>query len=269
MSDHDLVRRMAESVMHATKEYIASHEDYSEILKYRLTDTTRKIDMVAEEALNEAILREGIAARVISEELGERILPEGKVPDHTLVFDPVDGSNNVIMGIPYFCASLAISKKAYNATFKDIDAGAVASVSSGTFYAARGEGAFHDGKKISTTVSEAKPRYAIYAYGSGKIPNSIVAIQEENCVVRTIGSIALDICMVACGSFDAVIDSRNKVSAYDIIASGLILQEAGGVISRISGESLDDLPVTIGGISIAGSASDRFHERLLKKINVK
>ena len=267
MDEQAMVRRMAESVLKCAADYRASNKDFDEVLKRRKTDVTRKIDMVAEEALNAAILREGISARVISEELGERLVPANKEPQYTLVLDPIDGSTNIVLGIPYFCTSLALSKKSAGATFSDIDAGAVAGITVGTFHASRGNGAYLGGDRIRTSESKGKPRYAIYSYGVGSVPKGVVDLEEENCVVRTMGSIAMDISMVARGAFDAVIDTREMLSGYDVMASSLILKEAGGVITYINGNPLDSVPVNVSGISILGAADAEVHGRLLKYLN--
>lgn len=266
MDELRLVRRMAENVLKRSVEYLSTHQDYTEVLKHRKTDITRKIDMVAEEALDAAIVEEGIAAHVISEEVGERLVPADKEPEYTLVIDPIDGSTNLVSGIPYYCTSLALSKKSQGATFADIDAGAVAAAWGGTFYASRGKGAYYNEELITTREHKEKPKYVVYSYGVGPIPKSLIALQEENCIVRTMGSIALDMCMVAKGSFDAVIDTRDRLSGYDIMASSLILREAGGVITDYSGKSLSGLPVNVSGISILGAADDELHNKLLKRL---
>jgi len=263
MDELALVKRMAEGVLERSREYIKSHEDYGEVLKRRRTDVTRKIDMVAEEALDSILMEEGIRARVISEEVGERLVPEDKEPEYTLVMDPIDGSANLVLGIPYYCTSIALSKKASGARFADIDAGAVAATWGGTFWASKNGGAYYDGKRIYAMEHPEKPKYAIYSYGAGPISGGLIAIQEENCIVRTMGSIALDMCMVAKGAFDAIIDSRNRISGYDIMAASLILGEAGGFLTDYRGNDLSGKPVNIRGISILGAASKGLHHKLL------
>jgi myo-inositol-1(or 4)-monophosphatase len=260
-----LVRRMAENVLKRSTEYLSLHPDYEEVLKRRATDVTRKIDMVAEEALDSIIIEEGITARVISEELGERLVPADKEPDYTLVMDPIDGSANLVMGIPYYCTSLALSKKSHSATFADIDAGAVAAVWGSTFYASKGKGAFYNGERLATKEHPEKPRYVVYSYGVGPIPKGVIALVERKCFVRTMGSIALDMCFVAKGSLDAIMDTRNRISGYDIMASALILKEAGGVITDYGGGDMSGLPVNVSGISILGAANGMLHGKLLKR----
>jgi myo-inositol-1(or 4)-monophosphatase len=270
MDDMELVKRLAEKVRDSTAAYVNENSDFAEVIRHRPRDVTRKLDMYAEQALDKAIVDERIVARVISEEIGERIIPAGGRPEYTLLLDPVDGSNNVVAGIPYFCTSLALSRKTDGATFADVDAAAVSSHCCGTFYAAKGQGAFTDGRKISPVRREGKPTYAIYSYGSGAIPGGLIALQEdEDCIVRTMGSIALDICMVARGSFDAVVDTRFKISGYDFMGAALILREAGGHICRTDGPSIDVLPLNASGVSIIAASNQGFLDRLLTVVNIK
>ena len=266
MDDLSLVRRMAEQVRDATADYAADHEDYAEIITHRPRDVTRKIDLAAEKALDEAVIREGLKARIISEEIGERIVPEGATPELTLLCDPVDGSNNFVSGITYYCTTLALSRKPDGATFAHLDAAAVSSPHMGTFYAARGRGAFLSGRPIKAGRTGYKPIYSIYVYGSGTIPLGLIKLQERDCIVRTMGSIALDICMVARGSFDVVIDTRNKVSGYDVMAAGLILREAGGNFSLLNGWSPDDLPLDTIGLSIIGASDEAMRDKILLEL---
>ena len=267
MDEEQRVTRMAKAIIATAAEYIDTHEDFSEIVKRRPTDVTRKIDLEAEKALDNAILREGIRARVISEELGERIVPSESQPECTLVLDPIDGSMNSISGIPYFCTSLAMALKDRDATFGDVEAAAVASIASGTFSAKRNNGAKRNDTPIKVRENREKPRYGLYTYNAGPIPRGVIALQEERCVVRTMGSIALDLCMLAWGSLDAVVDTRNKLSGYDIMAGVLILQEAGGVITDAQGRPFSGMPVTATGLSIIAAASKERHELLLSKLS--
>jgi myo-inositol-1(or 4)-monophosphatase len=267
MDELDLVRRMAENVLKRSTEYLSSHKDYDEVLLRRKTDITRKIDMVAEEALDAIILEEGISARVISEELGERVVPAGKEPQYTLVLDPIDGSANLAAGIPYYCTSLALSKKTRDATFADIDAGAVAAVWGKTFYASKNNGAFYDGERLSTKEHPEKPKYVLYAYGVGPIPKGVIALVEKNCIVRTMGSVALDMCFVSKGSLDAIMDTRDRISGYDIMAASLILREAGGMLTGYTGNDISAMPVSASGFSILGTANGKLHNDLLKMLH--
>jgi myo-inositol-1(or 4)-monophosphatase len=270
MDDLRLVTRLAERVLKATLSCAAGNEDFAEVVRTRPRDVTRKVDLVAEAELDAALEDEGISARIISEELGERLVPAGSRPDYTFVFDPVDGSNNVAAGIPYFCTSLALSRKTGKVRFADIEASAVASACCGTYSAARGQGAFLDGRKILRKRRDGKPAYAIYSYAAGAMPGGLIALEEdEDCIVRTMGSIALDICLVARGSFDAVVDTRYKISAYDFMGAALVLEESGGIIDRTDGLGIESLSLDASGVSIIATTNQGLMDRLLTVVNIK
>jgi myo-inositol-1(or 4)-monophosphatase len=269
MDDLRLVTRLTERVRAATLSYATVNIDFAEVVRMRPRDVTRKVDMAAEAELDAAIADEGITARVISEEIGERVVPAGGRPEYTFVFDPVDGSNNVVAGIPYFCTSLALSRKTTGVKFADIEASAVASACCGTYSAARGQGAFLDGNKIKRKRREGKPVYAIYSYAAGSMPGGLIALEEdEDCIVRTMGSIALDICMVARGSFDAVVDTRSRINGYDFMGAALILRESGGLISRRDGLGIESLPLDASGVSIIATANQGLMDRLMTVVNI-
>jgi myo-inositol-1(or 4)-monophosphatase len=101
------------------------------------------------------------------------------------------------------------------------------------------------------------------------MPGGLIALEEdEDCVVRTMGSIALDICMVARGSFDAVIDTRFKISGYDFMGAALVLREAGGMIGRTDGLGIDSLPLDTGGVAIIATADQGMMDRLLTVVTI-
>ncbi len=223
--------------------YISETIDYGEVIVRRERDVTRKIDMFAEKALEKALAGRNLCARIISEELGDHVFPKGDDPKFTLIFDPIDGSTNAILGIPFFCSSIAYSPKIDCVTFDDIRASVVATIYGKTYYAVKGENAFADGKKLPRKIKgKTKQVFSIYTYGANLIPEGLIKFQKEakNVVVRVLGSIAAEICLVAEGVIDAVIDVRGLINGYDIAGASLILKEAGGVITDIRSKELED-----------------------------
>jgi len=57
--------------------------------------------------------------------------------------------------------------------------------------------------------------------------------------VRSLGSASLEMCMVAIGALDFYVLGKEYIRVIDIAASTLILREAGGVVTNVSGEQLD------------------------------
>jgi myo-inositol-1(or 4)-monophosphatase len=74
--------------------------------------------------------------------------------------------------------------------------------------------------------------------------------------------------MVARGSFDAVIDTRFKVSGYDFMGAALALAESGGCINRMDGLGIESLPLNASGVSIIGTTNQGMMDRLLTVVNI-
>ncbi len=251
-------------VRNVISSFIRENEDYGEMTVMRPKDITRKMDMAAEDALDAALIRRGLSARIISEELGDRIV--GEHPDFMLIFDPIDGSTNATCGIPYFCTSLAYTPKTDVATFDDITMSVICDIQGNTYHAEMGEGAFLNGKKVLSRKAgtRVKPVVSVYSYGVPDVPPGLIEL-EKSIIVRALGSIALDMCLVADGTLDGVIDTRGLVSGYDIMASALILKEAGGSLTDLQGKQIAD-DVKASGLSIVGTKNRELQDRIVKTI---
>lgn len=213
---------------------------------------TKSIDLFAERALDKALEKRDLSAKIISEEFGERVI--GDDPEFMLVFDPVDGTTNAVRGISFYSTSLAYSDKIDDVRLNDISMGVVASFLDHTYHAVRGKGAFIDGKKLSYKNYDDKILISIHAY---ELPPFSREDLEKRIILRTLGSIALELCLVATGGLDIVLDSRNKLCVYDIAAGQLILKESGGYIIGLNGDDINDL-VTAEGLSIIASSDEEF-----------
>ncbi len=244
--------------------FIKENVDYGEMVVQRPKDITRRMDMASEHALDSALSKRSLSARVISEELGDRIV--GEHPDFMLVFDPIDGSTNATCGIPFFCTSLAYTEKTEIATFEDISMAVICDIQGNTYHAVRKKGAFLNGKAISGKKRGARPKpvVSVYSYGVPEVPSGLIEF-EKSIIVRALGSIALDMCYVADGTLDGVIDTRGLISGYDIVASALVLKEAGGFLTDLEGKTLSN-NVKVSGLSIAGTKSRELQEKIVRAL---
>jgi len=244
--------------------FIRENVDYGEMVVQRPKDITRKMDMAAERALDDALLARGLSARVISEELGDRTV--GKHPDFMLVFDPIDGSTNATCGIPFFCTSLAYTEKTDAAGFEDIDMAVVCDIMDNIYHAEKGKGAFLNGKRISGKKPGARPKpvVSVYSYGVPEVPPGLIEL-EKSIIVRALGSIALDMCYVADGTLDGIIDTRGLVSGYDIMASALVLKETGGFLTGLLGKTISG-EVRATGLSIIGTIDKELHDKIVRTL---
>ena len=259
----DDVTTLATRAMESVLAFVRADGNFSAITKYKERDVTRRFDLVAEQSLQDELFEWGVSARIVSEERGDRII--GDDPSCTFVFDPIDGSTNLAIGFPYFCSSLAYAPKIDDVLLSDISIGAVVTNSLDMYAVERGQGARLNQTPIVTRkVPRYKPVVAGYAYGVSHIPRGLIEF-EKSAKVRIFGSIAYDICQVATGTLDAVIDTRDRLSSYDIAAARLILQESNGIITTDDG-SLFDAPVTASNLSLLCSTNRTLHDSIVDKL---
>lgn len=178
-------------------------------------------DLVADAAAVEVLTGAGL--RVLSEESG-LTGPAGAL---LAVLDPVDGSTNASMGIPWYATSVCVLD----------DAGPLAAVvvnqASGVrFEATRGGGTRCDGKRLAP---RATTELADAVVGVSGWPPRHLGWRQY----RALGAAALDLCAVASGAFDAYVDCTRPAAhgPWDYLGGMLVCTEAGAVI--VDGAGLD------------------------------
>jgi myo-inositol-1(or 4)-monophosphatase len=155
------------------------------------------------------------------------------------IVDPVDGTTNFAHGLGIFSVSIALEIDGVLAVGVVYDP-----VSDELFTAERGEGARLNGRPIRVSAC-AELVDAMLATGfpysvreeQRRQVHAFAAFLEEAQAIRRLGSAALDLCYVAAGRFDGYWEER--VRAWDIAAGALIVQEAGGMITRLDGDPAD------------------------------
>jgi myo-inositol-1(or 4)-monophosphatase len=151
------------------------------------------------------------------------------------IIDPLDGTTNYAHGYPVFCISIALEKEGmvilgviYDPTRRD------------TFTAVRGEGAYLNGKRLAVSRTQELTRsllatgfpYDIRSSKDNNI-NFFNGMAMEAQAIRRAGAAALDIAYVACGRFDGFWEL--KLMPWDMAAACLLVEEAGGKITDLSG----------------------------------
>jgi myo-inositol-1(or 4)-monophosphatase len=192
---------------------------------------TLLIDKLAEKAVVDSLSEKIGGFTLISEEAGMvKVNGGGSL---VAVLDPIDGSTNASRGFPLYSTSLALAE---GYSLSDVVAGGVVDFPKGdVYYAARGVGAFLNGRRITVSnikvLSESVITLDVSAKGKAfKYLHLLSPIIEKAYSVRSLGSNVLHLCMVASGVFDAFIDLRGVLRAIDASAGILIVEEAGGVV---------------------------------------
>lgn len=155
--------------------------------------------------------------------------------------DPLDGTNNFAHRIPHFSVSLALFHR---------DQPLIAVVHDPmreqTYWAQKDSGAYRDDIPLQVSAS-ATVRQAVlasgYPYDRHHDPVDNIAqtalILKKCQGFRRFGSAALDLAMVAAGSLDGFWEF--KLASWDIAAGILLVQEAGGTVTRIDGSAMGHL----------------------------
>jgi myo-inositol-1(or 4)-monophosphatase len=185
-------------------------------------------DIKSEEYLRQNLTALLPGSAFLGEESFDGILP---VPPFWVV-DPLDGTNNYAMGIPFFCVSIALVDE------EGVCLGCIYDpVHSETFIALRGSGAFLNGKPIKVSDAE-KLSDVIVATGFpySRTPTDLtfdidVLIRFLGIVrgVRRCGSAALDLAYTASGRLGGFWEEHLK--PWDMAAGVLLVKEAGGVVT--------------------------------------
>lgn len=254
----ELSERIAEAV-HSAIDGLVGTQDAGRVLYMGADGTpTKLIDDVSEKAIFDLLEKEDTPFRVISEEAGERII--GISPDYTLIIDPVDGTYNASQGIPFYGLSIAVTTKDLN----DILFGFVQNLATGdTFHAEAGKGAYLNGIRVSTSDNRDVSRFCVSIYGYRTNIENAAGLSGSVRRIRSLGSVALELCYVAAGMIDAFTDVRGTMRMTDIAAGKLIVEEAGGIVTNGYGESLKLEDKVMSRDSVFAS-NGLAHERILE-----
>jgi fructose-1,6-bisphosphatase/inositol monophosphatase family enzyme len=202
---------------------------------------TEEVDRLAEAAILRALDEEGVDWNVVSEEVGT--VERGGT--RTLVIDPIDGTANAVRNLPFSTVSLALGAD----DLGGVELGLVRDLSRGTTYwAARGRGAYRDGRPIRTRPWPGRGEVVFVNLGRASSPRS-AALGGRARRVRSLGCASLELVLVAEGAGDAYVfenaDDAKNLRATDIAAAYRILLEAGGGVSDAQGGSLDRFPLGV------------------------
>jgi myo-inositol-1(or 4)-monophosphatase len=191
--------------------------------------------VTAADRASEVLIRERIRQQWPSHDvLGEEQGLNDQGSDYRWYVDPLDGTTNFAHGFPVFSVSMALEHKGrliagviYDPTRDEL------------FSAEQGRGAHLNGESIRVSqianLAESLLSTGFPSHKRHKNPNihfyHQITLRTHG--VRRAGSAALDLCNVACGRFEGFWEFN--LNPWDTAAGVLIVQEAGGQVSRMDG----------------------------------
>ena len=155
--------------------------------------------------------------------------------EYTWVIDPLDGTTNFIHGVPLYCISIGLM-------FRDETILAVIYEPNlrECFYSWKSAPAFLNGDiiRVSATQSINESLFATgFPYYDYRRLDDYLAVFKHllqySCGARRLGSAAADLAYTACGRYDGFYEYG--LSPWDVCAGGLLVKNAGGVVTDFHG----------------------------------
>jgi histidinol-phosphatase len=206
-------------------------------------------DRAVERALRERIAAERPGDAVVGEEFGS----SGEGASRRWWLDPIDGTKNFVRGIPVFATLIALEQ----------DGEPVVGVCSAPglharWWAAREMGAYESGRRIRvsgvTSLDEAQLSYdSLPGFEEHGLGASFTALARRCARTRGFGDFWSHV-LVAEGGVDVAVEP--EVSPWDLAPLKVIVEEAGGRFSDLSGAARID-----GGSAV--SSNGLLHDDVL------
>lgn len=174
--------------------------------------------------------------------------------------DPLDGTTNFAHGYPFFCSSVALTEDG-----RPIAGAVYDPLKEELFTAERGGGAYLNGRRLQVSARSDLLRSLLttgFPYDVRENLAGLLALfnafMAEARAIRRDGAAALDLCYVAAGRVDGFWEYR--LQPWDVMAGALMIEEAGGRITRFDGS-----PLRISADEVL-AANPALHARMLEVV---
>jgi myo-inositol-1(or 4)-monophosphatase len=171
------------------------------------------------------------------------------------IVDPIDGTRAYLAHRDDWCVSVALVEGAW-----PILAAVYAPVTDEFFFAARGQGATLNDRAVQATAGT-ELDFSRMA-GPKPLVQRLSASPDDITLHPRIGSLALRLCRVADGSLDAAF-AGGQSRDWDLAAANLIVQEAGGRMTALSGDAIEYNRREVAHGILVAAGQDR-HARIVE-----
>jgi myo-inositol-1(or 4)-monophosphatase len=218
--------RRAGNLIHRSTDKI----DQLTITKKSHADFVSEVDRAAEQTIIQTLLEAYPTHAILAEESGAQGDSE-----FLWIIDPLDGTTNFLHGFPQFSVSIALQHKGILTQAVVYDP-----VKNELFTATRGRGAFLNDRRLRVSkrlhladslIGTGFP-YTCFDHMDAYLAIFKDLIQQTSGLRRP-GSAALDLAWMAAGRYDGFFEIGLK--PWDMAAGCLLITEAGGMVSDLSG----------------------------------
>ena len=195
-------------------------------------DFVSEVDIAAERAIIDTLKDAYPTHGFLGEESGST----SNESDFIWIIDPLDGTTNFLHNFPQYCVSIALQHKG------EITQAVIYEPNRNDLYTAtKGRGAFLNDKRIRVSKCDKLQESLIgtgFPFRDFKHLDTYMSMfksmLQKTTGIRRPDSAALDLAYVANGSLDGFWEIG--LSPWDIAAGGLLVREAGGIISNLNGK---------------------------------
>jgi myo-inositol-1(or 4)-monophosphatase len=195
-------------------------------------DLVTSVDRESERRIVDVLQKKFPRHSILAEEETDRV---GSQASHRWIIDPLDGTTNFAHSYPQFCVSIALERDG-----KVILGLVYDPVRPECFQAVKGQGATLNGEPIRVSdIMELDRALLATGFPYDHRENAdfyltfFKSFMTRSQGIRRNGAAALDLCYVACGRLDGFWEFNLR--PWDTAAGVLIVEEAGGKVSDLSG----------------------------------
>lgn len=195
-------------------------------------DLVTRVDRTCESIIQGSLRKRFPDHWLLGEETG---WSAGAAGQPVWLVDPLDGTSNFVHGVPFFAISLALmveQKLAVGIVYDPL--------SDELFTAVRNGGAYLNGRRIrvddqaglaTSFLATRTPAAGERVENMGNLARVVPRCRG----VRSLGAAALEMAYVAAGRLTGFWELR--LNAWDVAAATLLIQEAGGRVTRVDGST--------------------------------
>jgi myo-inositol-1(or 4)-monophosphatase len=224
-------------------------------------DLVTQYDVAVENFLKEKFSKEFTQFNIIAEESNNQDVQF----NNSIIIDPIDGTTNFVNQVPHCAISVGVYQNqepllaiVYNPILDEL------------YTAQKNKGAFLNGEKLFVSKdNELKTSLVATGFPYSNATNqddlewvirNLKSVLPNVQDIRRLGSAAIDLCLVARGTYAAYYEINLK--AWDVSAGILILQEAGGKITNIKNDKYN-----LFEDKCLVASNSTIHTQILEKLN--